>query len=284
MELHENAKQWLETATKGIRFGPDRREVEAELREHIEDKTADMARIFRLEGEEAETEALKRMGDPVEIGRELARLHKPWLGYLWNASLTLLGIMILVCAFCFFYIWLYQESNGPSAPGPARMDAYAAMAPVRLEPEQVELGGYTFRIMAGYTDHEQITFVVLRVSSPRFWEPVDLAGLLERLEVVLDDGTRVSIPRAFLASTGSDGISPLHTWGADVVWGSSRQPNPEADEVDIKGRWWARGLFYQDINVVLRWIPIAPGERITLEIDYPMGKVRLSAVLEEAEI
>lgn len=41
-ERHNAAREWLETATKGIRFGPDRLAVEAELREHLEDKTADI--------------------------------------------------------------------------------------------------------------------------------------------------------------------------------------------------------------------------------------------------
>lgn len=30
--------------------------------------------------------ALGRMGDPKEIGRELARVHRPWLGWLWQVS------------------------------------------------------------------------------------------------------------------------------------------------------------------------------------------------------
>ena len=36
--------------------------------------------------EDAEARALEDMGDPEEIGKELARIHKPWLGYLWRAS------------------------------------------------------------------------------------------------------------------------------------------------------------------------------------------------------
>lgn len=44
-EKQNAAQEWLETATKGIRFGPDRLAVEAELLEHLEDKTADMARM-----------------------------------------------------------------------------------------------------------------------------------------------------------------------------------------------------------------------------------------------
>ena len=31
--------------------------------------------------------ATSEMGDPAEIGKALARLHKPWLGYLWRASM-----------------------------------------------------------------------------------------------------------------------------------------------------------------------------------------------------
>ena len=79
--------QWLDTAVRGIRFGPDRRAVRAELYGHLEDKIADLRRIFPdLKREEAEDMALSQMGDPDAIGRELARLHRPWLGYLWRVS------------------------------------------------------------------------------------------------------------------------------------------------------------------------------------------------------
>ena len=78
---------WLTAATRGIRFGPDREAVRAELYGHLEDKIADLRRIFPdLKREEAEDMALSQMGDPDAIGRELARLHRPWLGYLWRAS------------------------------------------------------------------------------------------------------------------------------------------------------------------------------------------------------
>ena len=74
-KLIRPAKEWLEAATKGIRFGPDRLAVKAELREHLEDKTSDMARIFHIKGEEAEREALKRMGDPEEIRKKPEKLR-----------------------------------------------------------------------------------------------------------------------------------------------------------------------------------------------------------------
>ena len=87
--------QWLDAATKAIRFGPDRRTVRSELSAHLEDKALDFQRIFPdLTQEEAQDRAASEMGDPAEIGKELARLHKPLLGYAWLASKVLLGVVI----------------------------------------------------------------------------------------------------------------------------------------------------------------------------------------------
>ena len=95
MAEQKTTSAWLHTAVAGIRFRPDREAVERELREHIEDKTLDLMRIFPdMTEEEARERALSQMGDPVEIGKELAKIHKPWLGYLWRASQVL---AVLAC-------------------------------------------------------------------------------------------------------------------------------------------------------------------------------------------
>ena len=50
-----NGFQWLYIATRGIRFRPDREAARAELAAHLEDKQADLQRIFPdLSPEEAE--------------------------------------------------------------------------------------------------------------------------------------------------------------------------------------------------------------------------------------
>ena len=91
------AAQWLDTATKAIRFGPDRRAVRAELEAHLEDKALDFQRIFpNLTREEAQERAAAEMGDPAEIGKELAKVHKPWLGWLWRASQFALGAAVVL--------------------------------------------------------------------------------------------------------------------------------------------------------------------------------------------
>lgn len=91
-------REWLETATQSIRFGPDRQAVRAELYAHLEDKTFDLMRIFPdLTEKEALAIALDRMGDPEEIGAELGKIHKPWLGYLWQFSrVVVLAVLFML--------------------------------------------------------------------------------------------------------------------------------------------------------------------------------------------
>ena len=85
-------EQWLDKATAAIRFGPDRKSVRAELSAHLEDKALDFQRIFPdMTREEAWERAVSDMGDPMEVGKELAKVHKPWLGWLWRASQVLLA-------------------------------------------------------------------------------------------------------------------------------------------------------------------------------------------------
>ena len=75
--------RWLDEATSCIRFGPDRRAVSEELAAHLEDKTADLQRIFPdMTEDEVRERVVSEMGDPAEIGKALAKLHKPWLGWL----------------------------------------------------------------------------------------------------------------------------------------------------------------------------------------------------------
>ena len=90
--------RWLETAVSGIRFKPDRLAVRAELYAHLEDRTLDLMRLFPdMDPDEARDQALSRMGDPEELKRELARVHRPWLGYLWQASRWLVWGLMALC-------------------------------------------------------------------------------------------------------------------------------------------------------------------------------------------
>ena len=91
-----NGFQWLYIATRGIRFKPDRESVRAELAAHLEDKQADLQRIFpEMSQEEAEHRAVESMGDAWEVRKQLAKIHRPWLGYLWRLSQVLAVVACL---------------------------------------------------------------------------------------------------------------------------------------------------------------------------------------------
>ena len=117
-EKRAPAAEWLDAATRPIRFGPDRRAVRRELEEHLEDKALDLQRIFPdLSQEEAWARAVSEMGDGAELGRELAKLHKPLLGYVWLASKVLLGA-VLAAALMLFVNQTYQDGISNLLDGP----------------------------------------------------------------------------------------------------------------------------------------------------------------------
>lgn len=88
--------KWLNAATAKIHFPPDRKQVQQELSDHIEDLRAHYT-TMGLTVEEAETAAIEAMGDPEAIAADLGQIHRPWLGYLWWLSRGLIVLSIAAC-------------------------------------------------------------------------------------------------------------------------------------------------------------------------------------------
>ena len=218
MEQKGPRERWLDTAVRGIRFGPDRRAVREELSAHLEDKEADLRRIFSdLTEEEARERTLKEMGDPEEIGRALARLHRPWLGYLWRGSKWVAAALVLLL----LAVSIWNNDHYQSAGYPL----WGGFAQVRgpVEGETIQLGGYTFQIVgAAYLDYvqdgrgvEDRVEVYVRVSTPRFWERIDRNGLQAALTLV--DGAGREWP---MESTAAEGEAPgWNWWLTRAEWG-----------------------------------------------------------------
>ena len=164
-------EQWLDRATAGIRFKPDREVVRAELEAHLEDKALDFQRIFPgLTEAEAQERAAAEMGDPEKIGKELARIHKPWLGYLWRASQITLGVVLAV-GVCQFGGWLWTQVTAPNVGG--TQDSWAVEIP--FSGGTVQAGQYTIQAegtlcLLEEGDDLGTLEVAWRASSPRFWE------------------------------------------------------------------------------------------------------------------
>ena len=193
--------QWLDKATAGIRFGPDRRAVSEELAAHLEDKAAGLRRIFPdMTEEEVWERATSEMGDPAEIGKALARLHKPWLGYLWRASKWGAAILVVLLMAINLFLSDHFQSYGYALWG-RESTVYG-----RTEGEKIQMGGYTFQIVgAACLDYPQDwresrdrVQVAFRVSTPRFWERIDEGALQSALTMTGPGDWSYGMDRALL--------------------------------------------------------------------------------------
>ena len=254
----DNDKQtsWLDTAVAGIRFGPDRKAVRAELHAHLEDKTADFQRIFPdISPEEAEARAVEEMGDAAEIGKELARLHKPWLGYLWRASKWVAAALVLVLVAINVLKNDYFQSAGYPLWGQFST-VYG-----QTEGEKVQLGGYTFQIVGAayveypedspYVDRVQVAF---RVSTPRFWERINDGSLKSALTMTGPEGWAWSMDSGKVQTILEEGRN-------EIVCGLKR------------AEW---GLFH-DTYVAYGDLEWPEGESVCLEFDFGKGSFTLEA-------
>lgn len=96
---HREREEYLDTLTGQIRCKMARRDVAEEFRGHIEDQT----RAFMSEGmerKEAEALAVREMGDPVEVGNELDKIHRPRMPWGMIGLIVVLSI-VGYAAYCF---------------------------------------------------------------------------------------------------------------------------------------------------------------------------------------
>ena len=97
---------WVDTVCEQVRFQPDHRSIAWELRDHYEAHVQDLLRLGRDPALAAER-ALEAMGDAQEVGRALDKVHKPWLGWLWEVSRWLAwGLTVLALVTLFWTVGL----------------------------------------------------------------------------------------------------------------------------------------------------------------------------------
>lgn len=115
-------QEYLETLTEQLRCKKARPMVEEEIRSHIEDqKCAYMA--DGMEEMRAEEEAVRQMGDPVEAGIELDRIHKPQMAWdMIFLAVFLGGIGLLIQ-----YLLSVHSGQSSFMPVPAKAVIYFAV-------------------------------------------------------------------------------------------------------------------------------------------------------------
>lgn len=84
-------EEYLQKIGEQIRFEKAREGVKAELEWHIEDQKEEFLCAGMTEAE-AEEAAVREMGDPVAVGTELDRIHRPRMA--WNC-IILIGVLYL---------------------------------------------------------------------------------------------------------------------------------------------------------------------------------------------
>ena len=88
-----NVKEFLDNVSTQIKYKPIRKIITEELEDHIDEiKTENMTNS--LSEELAEEIAIKQMGNPVQIGKNLNKIHKPktdWITLILTLILILFG-------------------------------------------------------------------------------------------------------------------------------------------------------------------------------------------------
>lgn len=84
-------EEYLHILTDQVRCKMARDEIQDEIRGHIEDQTA--AYLSEgMEPDQAEEMAVREMGDPVEVGQDMDRIHRPKMAWGMIALITILSI------------------------------------------------------------------------------------------------------------------------------------------------------------------------------------------------
>lgn len=262
-EKRMDSTTWIHTATKGIRFGPDREAVTRELLEHMEDKTADLMRIFPDMGwEEARQRALDGMGDPAEIGRDLARVHRPWLGWLWRVSQWVLGLAAFVTVIVGLHALVDWETGWYETGNGLNFDhVEAVLTYVTPDPDREMVDGYRITMPEAVRveiKDELRVGALLRTASPRFWER-ESRNLCCRIRAV--------------DSLGNVYPSYEERWGS---WGSG------TDEWKyVNGHASAYGPFHTDYAVWVCGVDPA-AEWVRLEYDWLGRAFSMTVAIKEA--
>ena len=89
-----NIKEFLNEIGQRIKYEPVKELIKSEIKQHIQDIKEEYI-VEGIEEEDAEIKAVKQMGNPIEIGKSLNRIHRPKIDF------KLLGLIILLIIYGF---------------------------------------------------------------------------------------------------------------------------------------------------------------------------------------
>ena len=110
-----NRHDYLEQLTEQIRCRRARPMIEEEIRGHIDEQKQDYMADGMTEAE-AEEAAVREMGDPVEVGVELDRIHRPKLDKTLVAVISILAVLGMITQ---MFLAKAGEENGAAGVLPS---------------------------------------------------------------------------------------------------------------------------------------------------------------------
>lgn len=250
--------RWCREVVEQIRFKPDRDKVWDELMAHIEDRL-ELLMESGLTKDEAEVRAVTAMGDPVETGKQLDAVHKPWLGWLWRLSRWLVMAMLFgTLLFTILYwsdvaeyfdgrfLWMKSESAVDELLEGDRADKI-----LDLNASGV-LEDYTFCVDKAAWGSGGVLRLRCKVSYP-WYRPKLSIRAIERFYFVDEQGNR-------WINHGEDGIDPGEYW----VWNYSRDD------------WfsWSAKIGVSGVPEETEWLDLCydyAGRKMTIRIDLTGG-------------
>jgi len=109
----EAKKEYVDTVLSKVRFTWDYEEIEAELDGHLLERSDYLQQERGMPAEEADTEALKRMGNPETIGLLFDKAHNPWIGRLWLVTNVIFAVVL---AFYLVNMWQLHRIEAAKYP------------------------------------------------------------------------------------------------------------------------------------------------------------------------
>lgn len=221
------ASDWLDRAVEKIRFAPDREAVRAELEAHLEDRRESLE-ARGLSAEEAENAAAEAMGDPAAVAEELARIHRPWWGWLWRATQLALAAILILSLFTLIPDTYYQVQRFFAQRDPAYVwSSQAGDVIFRQDSGQGRVVAEDWRPVGSKT-LGNYRFSVPRVWLERWEYPSDreASGWIYRYDLILifrADSWRFWEPPArnmFSAVAGSDSEGQIYSSDIDLADGA----------------------------------------------------------------
>lgn len=213
---------WVRRAAGCIRWPPDRAAVERELHGHVLSRYQSFLDSGMSEAE-ADEAAAAAMGDPIEVGRELAAVHKPFWGF-FLAVLRVLGI----CAALLAIVLLFRSyrSGELTAPEPYPEELAALETDGIRQTASANCGSYRFRVDRAVVLEDGEILIRIRY---RTWNPLLRAPTLWKTELSLTDDRQNSLDCTVFYSRsrvfGGELYANAETGFPDTEWAVFRYDN-----------------------------------------------------------